>query len=76
MKNPNKKVDKKFHLIEAYKKLDLNRSNVYSFEQKEFVLDKIFEKELKVKALKLNNAQYIDIGTSDELDVALKKFHL
>ena len=33
--------------IEAYKKLDLNRANVYSFEQKEMVLDKAFEKELK-----------------------------
>ena len=34
--------------IEAYKKLDLDRANVYSFEQKEIVLDKILEKELKV----------------------------
>ena len=33
-------------------------------------------KKLKVKALKNTSAKYIDIGTSDELDAALKKFHL
>ncbi len=47
---------------------------------KEVVLGDIFnyaiEKKLQVKALIIENAQYIDIGTSEELDLALKKFHL
>jgi len=47
---------------------------------KEIVLGDVFnyaiEKKLTVKALKLDDAKYIDIGTSDELDAALKKFHL
>lgn len=47
---------------------------------KEIVLGDAFnlaiEKGLKVKGFKLDGAQYIDIGTSDELDIALKKFHL
>jgi uncharacterized protein YdeI (YjbR/CyaY-like superfamily) len=33
--------------IEAYKKLDENRANIYSFEQENIVLDKAFEKELR-----------------------------
>ena len=33
--------------IEAFKKLDLDRANLYSFEQKEIVLDKAFEQKLK-----------------------------
>jgi glucose-1-phosphate thymidylyltransferase len=48
--------------------------------EKEIVLTDIFnyalEKKLKVNALKLDDARYIDIGTADELDTALKKFHL
>ncbi|MBN1251706.1 MAG: hypothetical protein JXR51_11520 [Bacteroidales bacterium] len=51
-----------------------------SISSKEIVLADIFnyalEKKLKVNALKLTNAKYIDIGTTDELDSALKKFHL
>ncbi len=48
--------------------------------EKEVVLGDIFnyaiEKKLKVKALVVEGARFIDIGTSDELDSALKKFHL
>lgn len=47
---------------------------------KEVVLGDVFnyaiENKLKVKAITDDNARYIDIGTSNELDTALKKFHL
>ena len=51
-----------------------------NYTSKEVVLGDIFnfaiEKKLTVKALVIDNAQYIDIGTSEELAIALKKFHL
>lgn len=60
-------------LIDAYL-----RSHPYS--GKEVVLGDIFSealaKQLKVNALVFKKGQYIDIGTVDELDAALKKFHL
>ena len=47
---------------------------------KEIVLGDAFQfainRGLKVKGLKFHNGQYIDIGTVDELNSALKKFHL
>jgi len=47
---------------------------------KEIVLGDVFnyalEKGLCVKGLLFDDGQYIDIGTTDELDSALKKFHL
>ena len=47
---------------------------------KEMVLGEIFNeaisKKLKVKGYCFEGGQYIDIGTADELDQALKKFHL
>lgn len=53
-------------------------SNPYS--GKELVLGDIFHRaiELKmtVKSLRFDDGQYIDIGTTDELDSALRKFHL
>lgn len=53
-------------------------NNPYS--GREIVLGDIFYQAVKdkmnVKALCFNNGKYIDIGTSEELDIALKKFHL
>lgn len=47
---------------------------------KENVLGDVFnealKRKLRVKGLEIKNGKYIDIGTSDELDAALKKFHL
>ena len=48
--------------------------------QKENVLGDVFnlaiERKMKVKGFAAADGKYIDIGTSDELDIALKKFHL
>ncbi len=53
---------------------------VNPYEGKEIVLGDIFNRAVKlkmnVKAVKFDDGQYIDIGTTDELDLALKKFHL
>jgi len=47
---------------------------------KENVLGDVFnlaiERKMKVKGFAAADGKYIDIGTSDELDIALKKFHL
>lgn len=47
---------------------------------KEIVLGDVFnfalESHMKVKGILFNEGQYIDIGTTDELDSALKRFHL
>lgn len=47
---------------------------------KENVLGDVFnlaiERKMIVKGYKADGGQYIDIGTSDELDIALKRFHL
>ena len=47
---------------------------------KESVLGDVFnlaiERKMLVKGFVANDGKYIDIGTSDELDSALKKFHL
>ena len=47
---------------------------------REILLGDVFinaiESQLTVKALPFYDGQYIDIGTADELDSALKKFHL
>jgi glucose-1-phosphate thymidylyltransferase len=47
---------------------------------KENVLGDVFnlaiERKMKVKGFHADGGQYIDIGTSDELDIALKRFHL
>ncbi len=47
---------------------------------KEIVLGDIFHYAIKskmvVKSLKFDDGRYFDIGTSDELDSALRKFHL
>lgn len=54
------------------------KSNPYN--GKEMLLGDVFfhavKSKLIVKGLKFNSGQYIDIGTVDELDSALKKFHL
>lgn len=53
-------------------------NNPYS--GKEIALGDIFYQAVKdkmaVKALCFDDGKYIDIGTSEELDIALKKFHL
>lgn len=50
------------------------------YEGKEIVLGDVFnyalELKLNVKGFVFKDGQYIDIGTTDELDSALKKFHL
>jgi glucose-1-phosphate thymidylyltransferase len=50
------------------------------FDGREIVLGDIFNRaiklKMKVKGLLFEGGQYIDIGTTDELDTALKKFHL
>jgi glucose-1-phosphate thymidylyltransferase len=50
------------------------------FSDNEILLGDVFsnaiENNLKVKGLRFDDGQYIDIGTADELDGALKKFHL
>ncbi len=47
---------------------------------KEIVLGDIFQRtvelNMKVKALHFDHGRYIDIGTAEELDTALKQFHL
>jgi len=52
----------------------------HSYNGIEIVLGDIFsyaiKKGLTVKGMKFNSGQFIDIGTVDELDSALKKFHL
>lgn len=54
--------------------------DIHPFSGKEVVLGDVFtyalESKLIVKALKFDDGQYIDIGTADELNSALKKFHL
>ncbi len=48
--------------------------------KKEIVLGDIFNeaisKKLKIGSVAFDDGKYIDIGTSEELDLALKKFHL
>lgn len=55
--------------------IENNRDN-----PKENVLGDVFnlalERKMIVKGLEIKGGKYIDIGTSDELDGALKKFHL
>lgn len=50
------------------------------YEGKEIVLGDVFdyaiENKLKVKGLTFKDGKYIDIGTTSELDQALKQFHL
>jgi len=50
------------------------------FDGKEIILGDLFMHAvsvgLKVNGLVFENGQYIDIGTVEELDIALKKFHL
>jgi glucose-1-phosphate thymidylyltransferase len=52
----------------------------HPFRQKEIVLGDIFnaaiEQKLKVRAVTFDDGQYIDIGTAEELNFALKRFHL
>ncbi len=52
----------------------------HPYKEREIVLGDVFNAALdckmKVKAMPFADGQYIDIGTSDELDQALKKFHL
>jgi glucose-1-phosphate thymidylyltransferase len=52
----------------------------YPYEGREMVLGDVFlyaiKNNLTVKAIKFDHGQYTDIGTVDELDSALKKFHL
>jgi glucose-1-phosphate thymidylyltransferase len=61
---------------------DLIGKYIYShpYSGKEIVLGDIFqeaiESKMTVKALKFKDGQYIDIGTTTELDSALRKFHL
>lgn len=54
--------------------------NNNKFVGKEIVLGDVFnfalESQLRVKGLLFEAGKYIDIGTTDELDSALKKFHL
>lgn len=40
------------------------------------VFNLALERKMTVKGFEIKGGQYIDIGTSDELDAALKKFHL
>lgn len=60
-------------LIDHYLKINM-------YEGKEVVLGDIFqnalERGLSVNGVQFDNGQYIDIGTVDELDSTLKKFHL
>lgn len=57
---------------------DYLKNNKYT--GKEIVLGDVFNdalaKKLVVKGFPFDGGQYIDIGTTDELDSALKKFHL
>ena len=50
------------------------------YSGKEFVLGDIFHRAIElnmtVKSIKFDDGQYIDIGTTDELDSALRMFHL
>ncbi len=61
---------------------DLIREHIHANENnsRENVLGDVFnlalERKMNVKGLEIKGGQYIDIGTSDELDAALKKFHL
>jgi glucose-1-phosphate thymidylyltransferase len=52
----------------------------HPFVQKETLLGDVFLKAIEtglvVKGLPFDHGQYMDIGTADELDLALKKFHL
>jgi glucose-1-phosphate thymidylyltransferase len=52
----------------------------HPFRQKEIVLGDIFnaaiEQNLNVRAVTFDDGQYIDIGTAEELNFALKRFHL
>lgn len=54
------------------------RTNPY--DGKEIVLGDIFQRavelRMNVKALSFDHGKYIDIGTAEELDTALKQFHL
>ena len=51
-----------------------------TYEGNELVLGDVFnlaiDKKMKVMGYPFKNGQYLDIGTSDELNIALKKFHL
>jgi len=53
---------------------------IHPFSGKEVVLGDVFTSAIKnnmtVKGLCFDDGQYMDIGTADELDLALKKFHL
>jgi hypothetical protein len=40
------------------------------------VFDESLRQKLNVRAFCFDGGQYIDIGTSEELDTALHKFHL
>lgn len=50
------------------------------YHGRELILGDVFNealtRKMKVKALPFSDGQYIDIGTCEELDQALKKFHL
>lgn len=52
----------------------------HAYQGREVVLGDIFnaaiQNNLNVKAVKFDDGQYIDIGTVNELDSALKRFHL
>ncbi len=51
-----------------------------SYTGKEVVLTQVFtealRQNLKIQGYRFDHGQYLDIGTADELDVALRKFHL
>lgn len=52
----------------------------HPFAGKELVLGDVFlhavQAQMRVKALTFDDGQYMDIGTADELNSALRKFHL
>ena len=64
----------------SFSELMNNYLNEHPFVGKEILLGDIFQhavdSNLCVSAIKFSDGNYIDIGTVDELDSALKKFHL
>jgi glucose-1-phosphate thymidylyltransferase len=64
----------------AFTKLLDDYLRAHPFSGREIILGDVFldaiKKGLTVKGLRFDDGQYIDIGTADELDLALKKFHL
>lgn len=64
----------------AFTKLLAEFVSIRDGDTKENVLGDVFnlaiERKMKVKGFAAEGGMYIDIGTSDELDSALKKFHL